>query len=237
MNRVDSKFMLPMSFLPTLLKEMEQDYSVLAINQQRIFNYYNRYYDTPEMGFYRDHHNGKLNRYKVRHRTYLDTDTQYLEVKFKNNRKRTLKSRIQVQDEWQQSTDCESFINDKVGKSFTQLQLSQQGGYQRIALANEAQAERLTLDFNLWFNAEEGGEKVSHPHFFIAELKQAKRSKHSPFYQLMSQYHFAPLSFSKYCVGCALVQGDELKRNKFKSILTRVAQFNATQSSPFILSN
>lgn len=231
MNRVDSKFMLPISFLPELLQSMQQEYSVLEINQQRIFNYYNRYFDTPAMSFYRDHHNGKLNRYKVRHRTYLDTDTQFLEVKFKNNQKRTYKSRIKVDGDWQHSDNCDQFINNKVGKAFSQLKLSQQGGYQRIALANEAEAERVTLDFNLWFDNPHGSDKIKLSHFFIAELKQAKHNKRSPFYQLMSKHHFTPSSFSKYCVGCALVQGDALKQNKFKPILTRVERFASIPST------
>lgn len=230
MNRVDSKFMLPISFLPELLETMQQQYSVLDINQQRIFNYYNRYFDTPAMSFYRDHHNGKLNRYKVRHRTYLDTDTQFLEVKFKNNQKRTYKSRIKVDGDWQGSSNCDQFINNKVGKEFSQLTLSQQGGYQRIALANEAQAERVTLDFNLWFDNSQGNEQIKLPHFFIAELKQAKHNKRSPFYQLMSQHHFSPSSFSKYCIGCALVQGETLKQNKFKPILNRIERFASIPS-------
>lgn len=77
------------------------------------------------MTFYHDHHNGKLNRFKIRQREYMDTKTSFLEVKFKNNQRRT-----------------------------------QHSGYQQIAIANEKTAERLTIDFNLWYSL---GEKKNLP--------------------------------------------------------------------------
>jgi hypothetical protein len=32
---------------------------------------------------YMSHQNGKLNRYKIRHRTYLSTNAEFLEIKLK----------------------------------------------------------------------------------------------------------------------------------------------------------
>ena len=96
MNRVDSKFILPISFLPEVLSQLTSHYSVLEINNNRISRYQNKYFDTPDMTLYNNHHNGRLNRYKVRRRRYVDTDTEFLEVKLKNNKKRTIKNRIKL---------------------------------------------------------------------------------------------------------------------------------------------
>jgi hypothetical protein len=215
---------------------------VLEINNKRISTYHNQYFDTPQMALYQDHHNGKLNRYKVRRRRYVDTNTSFLEVKLKNNKKRTIKSRIKLTGQSAEYTRCATFIDEEmkinVGNiNLNHLDISQQGGYKRIALANEAQAERLTLDFDLWYQDRRGNNNVKLPGFFIAELKQSKVSKRSPFYQLMSANHIFPTAFSKYCIGCALLYKSSIKSNRFKSILSRIDTFNQIKPTAFLKSN
>ena len=245
MNRVDSKFIMPLAYLPELLRHVQPHYSVLEINGNRVSNYFNQYFDTKALNFYQDHHNGRLKRFKVRERCYVDTNTKYLEVKLKNNKKRTIKNRVKL-DEYthvpKQEADVSKtnlttsnvseqkrlknrLIKAHLGKSFDELQLVQRGGYSRIALANEIEGERLTIDFDLWFEHAENQQKVELQGFLIAELKQKKKSKHSPFYQLMSANQIFPTSFSKYCIGCALLYGDSLKVNRFKHTLTKLSRF------------
>lgn len=225
MNRVDSKFLLPIALLPELLDELKTVYTVLEINNKRISTYENQYLDTPNMAFYRDHHNGKLNRYKIRRRKYVDTDTEFLEVKLKNNQRRTIKNRIKISGQRRQDDKSSQFIRQHLNGRLPFLDVSQHSGYQRIALANEEQAERLTLDFNLWFKNDHDDNVVRQSGFFIAELKQVKKSKRSPFYQLMSAKNHFPSAFSKYCIGCALLYNRHLKTNRFKPILSRLKQF------------
>jgi hypothetical protein len=247
MNRVDSKFVLPLSFLPDLLIQLKSNYSVLEINNSRVSSYHNQYFDTPEMALYHAHHNGKLNRYKVRRRRYVDTNTEFLEVKLKNNKKRTIKSRIKLSGQSNEYARCAQFIDEQMQKGVNNLDLntlnlrnldiSQQGGYKRIALANEAQAERLTLDFDLWYQDRSGSNKVKLPEFFIAELKQNKKSKQSPFYQLMSANNIFPTAFSKYCIGCALLYKSSIKSNRFKPILSQLEKLNRTEQVSILKSN
>ncbi|GHB68299.1 VTC domain-containing protein [Psychrosphaera saromensis] len=226
MNRVDSKFILPMSFLPELLGELKSMYRVLDIAGKRCFSYYNQYLDTPAMDLYQAHHNGKLNRYKVRRRCYVDTATEYLEVKLKNNQKRTVKTRIKLSTDKNNDADCLEFLAQEMHGKYADLHVIQQGGYKRMAFANEEKAERLTLDFDLWYNSKDSDNQVKLPGFFIAELKQSKISKSSPFYQLMSKHHIFPTSFSKYCIGCALLYPNQIKVNQFKSVLSRIKQLH-----------
>lgn len=237
MNRVDSKFILPISMLPSLLEQLTHLYSVLEINNNRISTYHNHYFDTPQMALYRNHHNGKLNRYKVRRRHYIDTDTEFLEVKYKNNQKRTIKTRIKLTGKTGEHLLCRQFIAEQMGEPSYQLDVSQQSGYQRIALANEAQGERITLDFNLWYQDRRGHNNIALPGFFIAELKQSKVSKRSPFYQLMSHNNIFPTAFSKYCIGCALLYKALLKTNRFKPTLSRIAKLNQPQTLSIFKSN
>jgi len=242
MNRVDSKFVLSLSFLPDLLIQLKNCYSVLEINGNRVSSYHNQYFDTPEMALYHDHHNGKLNRYKVRRRRYVDTNTEFLEIKLKNNKKRTIKSRIKLVGEPTEYALCAQFIDEQMqintnNLNLRNLDISQQGGYKRIALANEASAERLTLDFDLWYQDRRGNNNVKLPGFFIAELKQNKKSKRSPFYQLMSANNIFPTAFSKYCIGCALLYNSSIKSNRFKPILSHIEKLNRIDQTSFLKSN
>lgn len=232
MNRVDSKFVLPISLLPELLNQLTEFYSVLEIDGKRISTYRNQYFDTHHMRLYQDHHNGKLNRYKVRRRHYVDTDTRFLEVKFKNNQKRTIKSRLRLTGSKDERKHCAQFVQQQMGGEELALEIRQQSGYQRIALANEATAERLTIDFQLWYQDSRGGSEIKLPNFFIAELKQAKKSKRSVFYQLMSANTIFPIAFSKYCIGCALMYKSLVKTNRFKATLSRIEKLNQRPISP-----
>lgn len=223
MDRVDSKFIIPRNKLATTLERLSNDYSVLEIEDKRIFRYENIYYDTGDLDFYHSHHNGKLNRYKVRYRNYVDSGSAYLEVKFKNNKKRTQKTRIKVDESPALAIErSQDFLNNCGLENATSLQAVQNGGYHRVALANEAAAERITIDIGVYFtdlpnlDADVNTRKPIGD-FVIAELKQAKMNRKSPFYQLMREQGFRKLSFSKYCMGMQFVHKGVLKANKFKA--------------------
>lgn len=219
MNRIDSKFVIPINDLSQILALLNAHYTVLEIDGKRVFQYDNIYYDTQDMHYYRFHHNGKLNRHKIRYRKYVDTNSAYLEVKFKNNKKRTEKNRIKVScsplEVIAQSNDFLSRYG--IGQP-NQLQISQKSGYRRIALANEENAERLTIDMDLHFWDVERDSRATFDGYAIAELKQEKLNRDSPFYKIMREKSIRPTSFSKYCMGMYFTSQRDLKTNRFKSI-------------------
>src|SRR4051812_18873006 len=98
MNRTDTKFLFTTDQFETVLNEVAPYYKVLEVNGKRLNHYKTLYYDTSDLALYNKHHNGKLNRYKIRHRTYVESDTGFLEVKFKNNKGRTIKNRVREHD-------------------------------------------------------------------------------------------------------------------------------------------
>ncbi|MDC2889627.1 hypothetical protein [Psychrosphaera algicola] len=59
------------------------------------------------------------------------------------------------------------FIKSQTRDKYNDLEIIQRGGYQRIALANEQQAERLTLDFNLWYLSTDGTKRVELAGFLL----------------------------------------------------------------------
>ena len=94
MNRIDQKFWFHEARLQHILDSVQSHYYVLDIEDQTEFPYSSTYYDTPENRMYTKHHNGNLNRYKIRRRSYLSSGISFMEIKFKNNKGRTNKKRI-----------------------------------------------------------------------------------------------------------------------------------------------
>lgn len=226
MNRVDSKFLLPIDALLQVLNSCNAYYSLLKIDKVSVFQYNNIYFDSSNLNFYNNHHNGKLNRHKVRHRHYADVGTSFLEVKYKNNKGRTIKNRtIADQDPIIALTKCNSFLS---GHSIdpTTLLPAQACNYQRISLANDAEKERLTIDFNIKFENKmlhaTADDNFSLSNFFIAELKQEKLDRESPFYRLMRSMGIRSSGFSKYCMGQSLTNNKHIKSNRFKKNLIKL---------------
>ncbi|MGZ3863162.1 MAG: polyphosphate polymerase domain-containing protein [Bacteroidia bacterium] len=217
MNRTDTKFTFNRTQFDEVLQEIINDYSVLEIDGKRISRYKTLYYDTEAYDLYTKHHNGELNRYKIRHRSYLESDIGFLEVKFKSNKGRTVKDRIKKNDipfAWE--NDTESFLQSLLPFDPQDLKPVIWVNYSRLTLVNKYSAERLTIDLNLEFV--QGEAKKSLPNLVIAEVKQEKR-KPSPFLKVMKKLHIREGSISKYCMGIALTTDDRVKKNNFKAKL------------------
>src|ERR1700749_1249511 len=98
MNRTDTKFTFTSAQLEMVLSEVLENYFILEVDGKRISRYRTLYYDTFNYNLYTKHHNGELNGYKIRHRTYVESEIGFLEIKFKNNKGRTIKDRIRQND-------------------------------------------------------------------------------------------------------------------------------------------
>lgn len=228
MNRIDTKFIMPASLLPRVFDVLDEDYSALEIDDARCFRYESTYFDTEDFRFYRMHHNGKLNRHKVRVRRYVDSDCQFLEVKLKNNKKRTIKKRIAIdRHDLTDLHDYLPFLRSLKVPAAEQLRPCLHNCYQRIALANEARGERLTIDIKL-ANEVADGEQLQVPvnNIAIIELKQSRLDRSSPFFAIARDFRLRPSGFSKYCMGMTLALKDhtEWKFNRFKPVLRRLAR-------------
>lgn len=216
MNRTDTKFTFNASQLETVLAEVSAYYHVLEVDGKRISRYKTLYYDTEQLNLYLKHHNGELNRYKIRHRTYVESEIGFLEVKFKSNKGRTIKDRIKKKEvpfEW--GVDTALFLNDMLPFDASVLKPVIWVNYSRITLVNKTCAERLTLDLNLEFIKNDRSKDMGS--IVIAEVKQEKRTA-SPFLKVMKKHHVREGSISKYCMGIALTS-TAVKKNNFKEKL------------------
>ena len=219
MDRTDTKFIFNIDNLPAVLNEAKNYYKILNVEGNRISRYKTLYFDTENFDLYNKHHSGKLNRYKIRHRTYVESNLGFLEVKFKSNKGRTLKTRIK-EIGVPEINKGKAFEFLKRILPFSPLDLLPKIwiNYSRITLVNKISAERLTLDLNLEFERDEKKQILSK--LVIAEVKQDSKVA-SPFISIMRAKHIRQGSISKYCFGVAS-SFNEVKKNNFKQKLSNV---------------
>ncbi len=219
LNRMDTKFMCDYATLLSVLQEVKNDYRSLEIKGQRYGKYETLYYDTKDLFFYRQHHRGKTNRYKFRKRTYIESDLNFMEIKFKNNRKRTIKNRTIIEEVSYHLDPNDVAYIESVSNIDVKLVPMLMNNFSRITLVNESLPERLTIDLGLSFG--EGSEKMKLNKVVIVEAKQEKASRQSPFIKALKARRIRPSSFSKYCIGVALTF-EGVKKNRFKPTLRKV---------------
>ncbi len=224
MDRVDTKYLLPKSSLKALLLVLADEYTILEDKNVRSFNYQTTYFDTPKKYFYLCHHNGKLNRVKVRMRRYVESNIGFMEVKRKNNKRRTIKSRIPMDCQLPDEKKISDFVKSCIGGEGHNLETSLYVNYRRITLLSHRRAERLTLDLDVSFQCAQSGKTKILEHAFIAELKRAGKQQTSCFSRWIKQHSVSSIKFSKYCMGLAFTYELPLKKNRFKSVLTQVSK-------------
>jgi hypothetical protein len=223
LQRVDSKYVMTVDQLLDALADLGNDYKVLEIDGRRIHRYQTLYFDTPDLSCYLQHHNGWRPRYKVRSRTYLDTETSYLEVKRKNNRGVTVKSRLPIAGigtipamTKQLERSAGNFVADHCPLPIDQLNPTIWNTFRRVTLVGRDDVERVTLDVDLFLGY--GDAQMSLAGIAVAEVKQEHHSLCSAFIDRMRSLGLRPMSFSKYCVGVNLFYRG-VKRNRFKPML------------------
>ena len=210
---MDTKYVIPLTQLQEVIDQIRDDYYCLEINGKRSFAYQSTYYDTPDLQLYFNHHKGKLNRFKVRVRRYVDSGLVFFELKAKNNKSRTIKSRVPL------SQGEDPFSNEGVHVLAGIYRLQQLGlkqcirvDYSRITLVNKDFTERVTIDTDLKFIS--SNQEVDKSHLVVVEVKQ-DRAQGSAFTELMKRWHIRKMSLSKYCYG-VISLFPNVKHNNFK---------------------
>ena len=213
MNRTDTKFAFKANKMPLLLQKLLPFYRVLAIDGELIHDYKSLYYDTDNRKFYLDHHNGRVNRNKIRFREYVGSKLTFLEIKRKNNKGKTIKKRMKVNAISNElSEKQQNYIEKIIGRPM-EVNAKQWINFSRITFVHKTQKERLTIDVNLTF--ENSNEKGDMKHIVIAEVKQERMSRSSDFMRIAKEMHILPIRISKYCL-TTLALNPELKKNRFK---------------------
>ena len=224
MNRIDTKFVTTRRQLLQLLDMARADYWAQDIRGERLSKYDTTYFDTGDFAMYRIHQTGHTGRQKMRFRTYVSSDLQFLEVKTKNNHGRTKKKRIKVADMDLGDEEKRAFLAQHLHYDIADLQPAIRNNFDRITLVNRAKTERLTIDTNLRFFNLVSGKTLEMNPLVIIELKRDGLC-YSPVLEMLRQLRIFPHGFSKYSMGSALTNPN-LPVNRFKPKLIDIRKIS-----------
>jgi hypothetical protein len=223
MKRVDTKFILKESQLLEVLSKLYEDYKILEIDQERLMKYSTLYFDSENKKCFNDHHNGKLNRYKIRMRKYLVSDICFLEIKKKNNLGITNKIRRQIKDfETNLTTESKEFITESNINNLL-LEPSLYNNFSRMTLVNKNEPERITIDVDLSFSFR--NDKKKFDKLVVVEIKQEGKRLNTTINRALKSMSILPTNFSKYCIGISNII-DNIKSNRFKEINLKINKLN-----------
>lgn len=233
MNRTDTKFVTTVERLCQLLTLARDDYRAQEVDGQRLIPYSTIYFDTPDYNMYETHQRGRVNRQKLRIRSYVDSNLNFLEVKTKDNHGRTKKKRVEMKNfdpkrpdydihflrQNEEYVGYDDFLRTYLRYAPETMEEKIANRFLRLTLVNNAKTERLTIDTSLEFLNLATGISRKMDNLAIIELKR-DGLQYSPILELLRQLRIKPSGFSKYCIGSALTN-PELKQNLFKKRLRR----------------
>jgi hypothetical protein len=222
MNRVDQKYMAPADLLEELLARVADGYYVQHIEGNPLAPYRTLYFDTDDLAMYTMHHNKKLNRQKLRVRTYRSTDTTFFEIKNKDNKKKTRKVRIPIEvamfDHALEVKEVREFVDSKTPWPATALHECLENRFERITLVDKGMSERITIDSGIRFHNRATGLEADIAKLLVIEVKHEVGAPTSAIERALHDLHILPRRMSKYCIGTALTD-PSAKKNRFKEKL------------------
>lgn len=155
LKRIDRKFLLTTSEFKWILEDLKEDFRVLEIADNRIFNYDNVYMDTDDHMFYKWHQDCMNSRTKVRTRLYKDSDLAFFEYKHKiDGVTRKYRYEFPSSEHWIMTKGKKRFFEwvwqsiyewQKIPKIAPAIRTK----YKRITLVSKVWEERLTIDFEI----------------------------------------------------------------------------------------
>jgi hypothetical protein len=221
LSRIDTKVMLDLfqlrQVLANLVSQPDSNYRLVVTPVGAAPFYSSLYFDSPGLQLYRDHHNGRRKRHKIRYRHYSSTDVSFFEVKRRTGPRRTAKTRIQVPEIPMELGPQELELVDSMGIDVTGIEPTLQVVYRRATLVGID--ERVTIDLGLSCEAR-NTQRVDFGAAAILEIKNGGRAANSPIMRSLSEVGIRRGSVSKYCVGIASCF--DIKRNRFEAGLRKL---------------
>ncbi len=218
-NRIDTKYILSKAQLVLLLEGIIEEQFVLEIDNTRVFNYKTIYFDTPDFQFYKDHHNGCVNRIKVRSREYVESKLSFYEIKRKLFGTRTDKQRKIIPAIYQEVPLADYNLIQYKRLNNKPIEKKLTNHFKRITLTNKKFTERITIDLEIGFD--NGKKQIQLSELVVIEVKQGKADVFSNTIQMLKKLRVHESSFSKYVIGVSLLE-ETIKHNNFKPILLKL---------------
>jgi len=96
--------------------------------------------------------------------------------------------------------------------------------YSRMSFMSMKHGERVSVDIGLRAHRHDGATAYELRDYAVVEVKQSRINRQSPIFKAMKECACRPVSFSKYCISCALLFPESVRTNRFKWILMRLSQ-------------
>lgn len=208
--RVDRKYVVSRRQLEQLMDSLSGTVQVLEIQGVRLLRYSSTYFDTLDLATYSAHRQRRRRRYKIRSRSYLDTDAHFVEVKYKGRQQETIKDRLPQESLHGLSAEGLAFAADVIGRAYRvglpgPLVASVTTRNARTTFLSTMDDSRMTVDVDVNFDDGlcAGG---LHERFAILETKSAGRATHAD--QVLRGMNVRPAQLSKYCTAVGLLRPD-----------------------------
>jgi hypothetical protein len=213
LTRVDRKYLLPATDLPVLLGGLTDGVEVLEIDGRREFAYRSTYFDTPDLDSYLAAARRRRHRFKVRVRSYLDSDVHFLEVKTRGSRGTTVKDRVP----WAGRITGAVLANAGVDVDPAVLRHTLTTRYRRTTLFVPTTGSRVTIDTDLAWELPDGT-ALRTPDRVVVETKSGRAT--STVDRLLWSMDHRPCPVSKYATGLAALRPD-LPSHRWHPVLRR----------------
>lgn len=234
LTRVDRKYIVTREQAEQALAILDPTTRVLELSGQRSSSYESVYYDTPSFEGYLLAAHGRRRRVKIRTRSYLDTETSFLEVKTRGGRDTTVKERVAVAID----TTTDRLTGDALDyarSTCADAQVSIDVSAVRAVLTTRylrstlllTDGSRATLDTALTWVAQDGRELHLANHV-ILETKSALLP--SALDHALWRMGIRPARISKFATGMAALH-PELPSNKWHRVLQRYFEPANTSAS------
>ncbi len=196
-ERFDEKFVIHKSDLKPTLICFKDLFLVQSNHNKVMYNYETKYWDTPDLMFFKQHSSQRATRVKVRKRIYFDTNTCFLEIKRKLKGK-TQKKRILSEYKPEFTKPDWDFLESN-GIETKSLKCLLNTNYKRIILWDKGMNGRITLDLDLLCSHDD--KEFIYENICIIEIKGSKSFINKIIRTFPYPVSRFRSSFSKYCIG------------------------------------
>ena len=231
-SRVDRKYLVTPTQFDEFVRACGARLRALEIDARRDFRYESVYFDTPDLAAYHQSATGRRSKFKVRTRTYVDSQSCMLEVKTEGGRGETVKARMPYPLERREALDDEAgdFIAHHVhlDGGVSQLAPVLRTRYARLTLVDPVEGSRITCDARLVCTAPGGRTERMDGHVLIETKSLGSACAADRVLWSMGE---RPVPISKYCVGLAMVH-PHLPANRWNRTLRRYFRWEPSRRCP-----
>ncbi|HHE65343.1 MAG TPA: VTC domain-containing protein [Bacteroidetes bacterium] len=219
-DREEINFTFQNFLLQSIIESTKDNYSILSNSDQKYSTYKLLYFDTPRNRFYIDAHNGKRNRFVVRYRQCIESNTTYFEVKYINKKGRKRKKKIKVAEIKNTLGEEELALLKKVmqKKKARKLQARLACDFKRTTLKAKQANDRVTIDGDIQFTY--NNSDIHTLDLTLAKIRQERYTGASKFIKILRDHGVRRGQMSNYEQGMSIFASQ--KTNIYKENNNRI---------------